>query len=188
MSLRHALLGLLEDGPASGYALSTRFDRSLRRFAWSARQSHIYPELNRMAADGLIEVTDEGARGRRTYALTEAGRIDLHDWLLSEPKPRAIRDERVLRMMLLSALTPDEARAQLERYLTEAEHLAAELRELAALADADTTHPRHGLRYGRLALEHGIYQADAQVQWAHWALHQLHHADNPAPAADQPTP
>ncbi|MEV6346784.1 PadR family transcriptional regulator [Actinoplanes sp. NPDC051851] len=173
MSLRYALLGLLEDGPASGYTLTGRFDRSLRRFAWSAQQSHIYPELNRLATEGLIEVAEEGPRGRRTYALTDSGRTALRTWLLSEPKPHAVRDERMLRIMLISALDPPEARAQLEKHLSEALISLDELRTWAAAADADTTHPRGGLRYGRLALELGIHQNEATISWARWALTRL---------------
>jgi PadR family transcriptional regulator AphA len=173
MSLRHALLGLLEDGPASGYTLATRFDRSLRRWAWSAQQSHIYPELKRMADDGLITVAEQGARGRRSYALTTAGRAELRTWLLSEPKERATRDERALRMLLISALDKDAAREQVQRHLDEAEAVIDELSELAEAADADDTHPRGRLRMGRLALELGIYRYRAQRDWARWALEQL---------------
>jgi DNA-binding PadR family transcriptional regulator len=172
MSLRFAVLGLLEDGPASGYALTTRFERSLQRYAWTARQSHIYPELGRLAEDGLIEVVDEGARGRRTYAITESGRAALRDWLLSPPKPRAVRDERALRLSLISALDPPQARDIVLDHLTEAETVAAELRAVAEAADADP-HPRGRLRFGRLALELGIYQYEAQRQWAAWALNEL---------------
>src|SRR5690349_13199676 len=120
MSLRFAVLGLLEDGPASGYALTARFEKSLQRFAWTARQSHIYPELARLAEDGLIEVAEEGARGRRTYAITDSGRAALREWLLSPPKPRAVRDEQVLRLCLISALEPAEARAVVQSQLAEA--------------------------------------------------------------------
>jgi PadR family transcriptional regulator AphA len=176
VSLRFALLGLLEDGPASGYTLTTRFERSLRKYAWTAQQSHIYPELNRLAGEGLIEIADEGARGKRTYALTDAGRAALHEWLLAPPKPRAVRDEQRVRMLLLSALTPEEAREQVRGHLAEAEQEAAELREMAAAADAGT-HPRGRLRFGRLALEMGVLQADAQRTWALWALEQLDDAD-----------
>jgi PadR family transcriptional regulator AphA len=179
MSLRFALLGLLEDGPASGYTLTTRFERSLRKFAWTAQQSHVYPELNRLAGEGLIEIADEGARGRRTYALTDAGRAALHEWLLSPAKPRAVRDEQRVRMRLLSARTPDEAREQVRAHLAEAEHQAAELREMAAASDA-APHPRGRLRFGRLALEMGVLQADAQRRWALWALDLIDAETGPA--------
>jgi DNA-binding PadR family transcriptional regulator len=172
MSLRYALLGLLEDGPASGYDLTTRFERSLQRYAWTARQSHIYPELKRLAEDGLVTVADEGARGRRSYAITDIGREELHRWLLSEPKARAIRDEHALRMCLLSCLDIPEARQRVLGHLDEAGQVATELRSLADAADADP-HPRGRLRMGRLALEYGIFQYQAQQQWARWALEQL---------------
>lgn len=172
MSLRFAVLGLLEDGPASGYTLTTRFERSLQRYAWTARQSHIYPELNRLAEDGLIEVVEEGARGRRTYAITAAGREALRDWLTSAPKPRAVRDEQILRLCLISALEPEQAREVVRQQLAEAEAAGAELRAMADAADADE-HPRGQLRFGRLAMELGIHQNQALREWAVWALDQL---------------
>jgi PadR family transcriptional regulator AphA len=172
MSLRYALLGLLADGPASGYALTTRFERSLQRYAWTARQSHIYPELKRMADDGLITVAEEGARGRRTYAITDPGRAQLREWLLAPPKPRTVRDEDALRMCLLSALDPAEARDLVVSHLRTAEETITELQSMADAADAGS-HPRGKLRFGRLALEYGIFQYQAQQQWAHWALKQL---------------
>ena len=176
MSLRHALLGLLEDGPASGYDLTARFERSLRKYAWTAQQSHIYPELKRLADDGFATVTEEGARGRRTYAITNAGRAELRDWLLSPAKPRAVRDEQVLRMSLLSALEIPQARELVRRHLEEADQVAAELRALADAADTEA-HPRGRLRFGRLAIEYGINQYQAQQRWARWALEQLEQAE-----------
>jgi len=58
MSLRHALLGLLADGPASGYDLMKVFDRSLA-FVWPATQSQLYGELNRLADDDRATVRDD---------------------------------------------------------------------------------------------------------------------------------
>ncbi len=176
MSLRHALLGLLEDGPASGYELTGRFERSLRKYAWTAQQSHIYPELKRLAGDGLITIADEGARGRRTYALTATGRDELRRWLTSPIKQRAIRDEQVLRMCLLSALDIPEARALVQQYLDEATREMAELRSITEDADAGA-HPRGQLRFGRLAAEYGVHQYRALQQWAEWALRQLDEAE-----------
>jgi PadR family transcriptional regulator, regulatory protein AphA len=175
MSLRHALLGLLEDGPASGYELTGRFERSLQKYAWTAQQSHIYPELKRLAVDGLITVADEGARGRRTYAITAAGHDELRRWLTSPIKQRAVRDEQVLRMCLLSALPVPEARALVQQYLDEATRELAALESITEGADTDA-HPRGRLRFGRLAAEYGVHQYRALRQWAEWALRQLDEA------------
>ena len=54
MSLRHAVLGLLERRPSTGYELTRTFDRSLRA-SWQARHSQIYPELAKLESAGLVE-------------------------------------------------------------------------------------------------------------------------------------
>jgi len=172
MSLRYALLGLLEDGPASGYELTARFERSLQKYVWTARQSHVYPELGRLAEDGLIAVSEEGARGRRTYAITDQGRADLRAWLLAPAKPRAVRDEQALRMSLLSALDVQDARVLVANLLEQAEREGAQLAAIASAADADA-HVRGRLRFGRLAIEYGVRGFQAQADWARWALDQL---------------
>ncbi len=48
---------------------------------------------------------------------------------------------------------------------------------MAEAADADTQHPRGRLRFGRLALEMGVLQAEAQATWARWALERLDAAE-----------
>src|SRR6266545_4609367 len=59
MSLRHALIGLLADQPASGYDLSQRFQEVLGS-VWTAGRPQIYGELRKLADEGLIEVDSEG--------------------------------------------------------------------------------------------------------------------------------
>lgn len=125
MSLRHALLGLLARGSASGYDLTRTFDESLGRYAWQAGHSRIYPELNKMAESGLIVVGETGPRGRKTYALTDDGRTELRRWMLHWPEQATVRDETVLRMFLVQSLEPDDARMLLEGM---AAHCAAERR------------------------------------------------------------
>ncbi|MFD7981053.1 hypothetical protein [Streptomyces sp. NPDC059071] len=56
------------------------------------------------------------------------------------------------------------------------EQVAEELQALADAANADS-HARGRLRFGRLAIEYGIHQYQAQQRWAHWALQQLDHAE-----------
>ena len=133
MSLRHAALGLLADGPASGYDLLKTFDRSLA-FIWPATQSQLYGELNRLADDGLIEVSHEGPRGRKDYTITEQGRAELERWITDVEPDRIRRNEALLRVFFLGTVGPEHAKAYLEREATVHE-------------DARSTAPKHRARH-----------------------------------------
>ncbi|MFP5022608.1 PadR family transcriptional regulator [Pseudonocardia phyllosphaerae] len=172
MSLRHALLGLLAVRPSTGYELAKEFEGDLGRHAWQAGHTSVYPELNRMAEDGLAEVTAEGARGAKTYTVTETGRTELHRWLMSPPGPTRARNEYVLRMFLISALPHDDALALLEQIAESTGDAAAELR---AVREA---HPDDGPLlgadgFGQLAAEYGLRQYEAVRDWARWAAERL---------------
>ncbi|GAA0443589.1 PadR family transcriptional regulator [Streptomyces olivaceiscleroticus] len=175
MSLRYALLGLLADEAGSGYELTKRFERSLDRYAWHAKHNQVYQELNRLAADGLAEVVEEGARGRKTYAITEAGRADLRHWLLNPPRTPVVRNEFVLRLFLLFALDPKEARSVLADY---AAAVQRDLDALTALVESANFDPHDGvlpdpLAFGHLAAGFGLHMLPASRDWAQWAITQI---------------
>ena len=172
MSLTHALLGLLAVAPASGYELTKEFERELGRYAWQAGHTSIYPELGKLSGRGLVHVTHEGARGAKTYDITDEGREELRTWLMRPPGEGAtVRNEQVLRMFLISALKPEDQRPLLTRIAENTARAAAELREVLASAPQ----PERGARadFGRLAGEYGVRQYDAVHEWAIWALDQI---------------
>lgn len=175
MSLTHALLGLLAVQPRSGYELTKAFEADIGRYAWQAGHTSIYPELNRMAESGLIEVTHEGARGSRTYAVTPVGRDALRGWLMRPPQQGKVRNEEILRMFLISALEPPEAIQLLQRI---AESTAAGAAELRAIMDGS---PRPVLGdpdlFGLFAAEFGVRQYEAVHGWAQWAIDQIKAAE-----------
>jgi PadR family transcriptional regulator AphA len=183
VSLPHALLGLLAVEPRSGYELTKAFEADLGRYAWQAGHTSIYPELNRLLGDGLLEVTHEGARGSRTYGVTPAGREELRSWLLAPPRPAGkVRNEQVLRMFLLSALDPADALAVLRRIAEVTAAEAAELRRVRAENGPPVN--RGAASFGLLAAEFGLRQFDAVHGWAEWAIEQYEAAGLAAPAAD----
>lgn len=171
MPLTHALIGLLAVEPRSGYELTKAFDADLGRYAWQAGHTSIYPELNRLAERGLIEVTHEGARGSRTYAATDAGRAELRDWLLTPSRGAKVRNEPVLRMFLLSALEPADALVVLRRIAGDAAGGVAELRRVREEAGPGVPAGPDG--FGQLAAEFGVRQFEAVHDWALWAIEQL---------------
>lgn len=171
MSLRFALLGLLAEGPSSGYDLTRRFEEGIGSFAWTAGHSQIYPELARLAADGLAEVVAEGARGRRDYALTPAGRSALRDWLLGpHDSGGTVRNEFVLRLFLLSALDPADS----AEVLDDVGRYADQQIEVLETAQREISEAGLPAAYGpNLAAEFGVRSYRATQEWARWAREQL---------------
>ncbi|MBD0745815.1 PadR family transcriptional regulator [Streptomyces sp. CBMA152] len=169
MSLRHAVLGLLAERQASGYDLMKLFETSLAH-VWSATQSQVYGELGKLADSGLVEVAAEGPRGRKEYAITEPGRVELHHWLTETEPSRARRSDSLLRVFFLGVLTPLEAQTYL---LTEAERSS---RQLAGLKEAEAEIEWDDgpiALHGRLALEYGKRLSAMHEEWARWAADQI---------------
>ena len=189
MSLRHALLGILREGPASGYDLMQLFKVSLHN-AWPATQSQIYTELAKLADAGLLTVTARGPRGRKEYTLTDDGLAELRRWLLeTEPEPH--RNEPMLRVFLLGALSRDQAR----EYLTYLEKRAAKYTGALEALDVGIDWDDGDLSfYGQLVLEYGKRLQAMNGEWAAWAATQIREATadgDPgvsAPAAGNPEP
>ena len=78
------ILGMLQRGVKTGYAIKRAVDASTR-FFWAASLAQVYPELAALEGGGYIAGTDEphGQRRRRTYKLTERG--ERRSWLARAP-------------------------------------------------------------------------------------------------------
>jgi DNA-binding PadR family transcriptional regulator len=175
MSLSHALLGLLAVQPRSGYELTKAFAADLGRYAWQAGHTSIYPELARLAERGHVTVTEEGARGSRTYSVTPEGYAELREWVLTPRQRGKVRNEEVLRMFLLSALEPADALVVLRRIVEHAAEEGTRLRKI--MDDVPAAIPPGADGFGYLAAEFGARQFEAVHGWAQWAIGKLEAAE-----------
>jgi PadR family transcriptional regulator AphA len=169
MSLRYALLGLLREGPASGYDLLQIFKLSLSN-TWPATQSQVYTELGKLADAGLLSVSEQGARGRKEYRLTEEGLAELRRWLLETKPERQPRSEAMVRVFLLGAVE----RGQAVDYLTWlAEDAAKRVAGFERIPEAPSEWSEKDLSvYGHYALEYGKRFWQMNREWALWAAEQ----------------
>ena len=168
MSLRHALLGLVAIRARSGYDLAKLMAESGPGRVWTASHSSIYPELQRMTDDGLLERSERGQRQRATYSLTDEGIAELRRWVRSSPGPPVVRDETMLRVFNLWLLPRDEARAFLEGLAEEHRERLAEYESRADGQDEDDP-----TWFSGLALQAGISYERSMAEWAEWAAKQV---------------
>ncbi|WP_344488218.1 PadR family transcriptional regulator [Nonomuraea monospora] len=170
MSLRHAVLGLLSEGPASGYDLMKTFDVSLAN-VWPATQSQLYSELGKLAEAGLVSVVAEGPRGRKEYAITEEGLAELRRWVTDVEPTKVMRSDMLLRVFFLAQVSPEQAREYLRRKADEAVESLEHLKSIREFVESGTDNLSV---YGRLAMEYGLRLAAAQKEWADWAVERIH--------------
>ena len=100
MSVRHALLVLLEQGPRYGYQLRAEFEQHTGS-TWPLNVGQVYTTLNRLDRDGLVRTAGEDAEGHVVYEVTDAGRDEVAAWFTS-PVSRSTppRDELAIKPAL----------------------------------------------------------------------------------------
>src|SRR3954449_4422068 len=101
MSVRHALLALLSEGPKYGLQLREEFEAGTGE-VWPLNVGQVYTTLQRLERDGLVESDGEDAGGpQKAYRITAAGASELHAWLRMPGDPAAPpRDELVIKVLV----------------------------------------------------------------------------------------
>jgi DNA-binding PadR family transcriptional regulator len=102
MSVRHALLALLSEGPKYGLQLRQEFEAKTGE-VWPLNVGQVYTTLQRLERDGLIESDDtaEVEGPQKTFHLTDDGAGELHDWLRTPGEDTAPpRDELVIKVLV----------------------------------------------------------------------------------------
>ena len=100
----YVLLGLLNEENLTGYEIKKIVDTRLS-FFWSESFGQIYPELKRLAAEGLIAVCEEpvpapGKNSKQSikYQITGSGRQELGEWLKTPVEKETVRYELLLKL------------------------------------------------------------------------------------------
>jgi DNA-binding PadR family transcriptional regulator len=156
----YVILGMLYDGPKSGYEIKALVDNSTR-FFWAASYGQIYPELKRLAEAGLVVGSEEptGSRRRTVYEITADGEQELQAWLRRPPATFELRDEGLLKLFFAEAVAPDEA-IEIVRGMREYHEAVTErLRALEKTKEKATD------SYPLIVLRAGIESFDWHADW-----------------------
>ncbi|MBD0283557.1 MAG: PadR family transcriptional regulator [Thermoleophilaceae bacterium] len=166
----YVILGMLRNGPQSGYEIKRAVDHSTR-FFWAASYGQIYPELTRLAKAGLVEGHSQptGGRRRTAYRLTDAGREELRRWLDRPPERLELRDEGLLKLFFAGAAEPGKAVEIIDAKRRLVEEKLAALRKIEPYAAAAaSTDP-----FPYLVLRYGIESSEWVIAWCERARAEL---------------
>src|SRR5262249_54015110 len=105
MSVRHALLALLSEGPKYGLQLREEFEARTGE-GWPLNVGQVYTTLQRLERDGLVESDGDGEDGsqngpQKGFRITAAGAEELAGWLRTPPDMTSPpRDELVMKVLV----------------------------------------------------------------------------------------
>jgi DNA-binding PadR family transcriptional regulator len=106
MSVRHALLALLREGPKYGLRLQQEFHANTGE-VWPLNVGQVYTTLQRLERDGFLQAEGHDDGPQKAYRITEKGKHELQTWL--EAPPAAMpppRDELVIKVLIARTI-PD---------------------------------------------------------------------------------
>jgi DNA-binding PadR family transcriptional regulator len=184
----YVILGMLSLAPkGSGYEIHKAIEENFGSF-WGESYGQIYPTLKRLAAEGLIEPcqpASEPRKRRQEYALTEAGRASLREWLALPFQNDPPRNEFLLKLFFGRQAAPGVAIAHVRELQQRNQRTLAMLEGIEKMARAyqskDPNQP-----YWMLTLGLGLALTRAALDWGESALQQL--SSMKAEAAGMPRP
>jgi DNA-binding PadR family transcriptional regulator len=121
MALREAILGLLSEGPMTGYEIKQFFRTVIKHF-WNVSDGQLYPTLKKMNNEEIISlqvVKQDTTANKHVYSITEKGRKHFENWL-REPvmKFEELKEPFVIKVFFFDKLSREEVlwhlRSQLE--------------------------------------------------------------------------
>ena len=104
MSVRHALLALLSEGPKYGLQLREEFEANTGQ-VWPLNVGQVYTTLQRLERDGLVVALGDGEElepgPQKAYRITDAGSAELAQWLRVPPDlSTPPRDDLVMKVLI----------------------------------------------------------------------------------------
>jgi DNA-binding PadR family transcriptional regulator len=183
VSIRHALLALLSEGPKYGLQLREEFEARTGE-VWPLNVGQVYTTLQRLERDGLVESDDAGEDGpQKGFRITPEGEQELAGWLRTPPDlTLPPRDELVIKILVALQVPGVDVHEVIQvhrRYLVELMQQWTRLKEDEAGA---------GLSLA-LAVDAELFRLDSVVRWLDAADGRLKRASlEPAQPPFAPAP
>jgi DNA-binding PadR family transcriptional regulator len=161
VSVRNALLALLEQGPRYGYQLRVEFEERTGG-TWPLNVGQVYTTLARLERDGLVQGEGEDGNGHVVYAVTPAGRDEVAAWFSSPvPRTQPPREELAIKLALAVTVPGVDVGTVIQQQRSATMSALQDYTRLKRRASGDNAHE---LAWG-LVLDSLVFTAEAEIRW-----------------------
>jgi DNA-binding PadR family transcriptional regulator len=184
MSVRHAMLALLSEGPKYGLQLREEFEARTGE-VWPLNGGQVYTTLQRLERDGLVESDGTDEEGpQKGFRISAEGEQELARWLRTPPDLSSPpRDELVMKVLVALYVPSADVQAVIQahrRYLVELMQQWTRIKEYDAEGDLSMS----------LAIDAELFRLDSVVRWLDAAEARVNRAatEGATTWADQASP
>ncbi|MCF6378639.1 PadR family transcriptional regulator [Nocardioides KLBMP 9356] len=175
MSIRQAMLAILEQGPMYGYQLRAEFEQRTGE-TWPLNIGQVYTTLTRLERDGLVEVVGHGGADETdqadtssdrqvSYRATEAGRSEVSEWFATPvPRSQPPRDELAIKLAIAVTLPGVDVGTIIQRQRSATMASLQDYTRLKRTGRAATPTEPADLAWS-LVLDALVFDAEAEVRW-----------------------
>jgi DNA-binding PadR family transcriptional regulator len=171
MSIKYAILGLLNYSDMHGYRIKEHIDKNFGHM-WSINFGQIYPNLKDLEKDKFISMmevapSEDGGPHKKLYSITEKGIDEFLRWLAeSNHKPMLIRDQFLLKFAFFGFGEDERAQEIIDEQIEIFES------QLKRRQRNHVRWARLGV-YVRLLAELGITQNEMYLDWLRHAREEI---------------
>jgi DNA-binding PadR family transcriptional regulator len=176
MSIRQAMLAILEQGPMYGYQLRAEFEQRTGE-TWPLNIGQVYTTLTRLERDGLVEVVGHGGaddqsdqaeqsdRQHVSYRATEAGRGEVSEWFATPvPRSQPPRDELAIKLAIAVTIPGVDVATIIQRQRSATMASLQDYTRLKRTGRAARPEEPADLAWS-LVLDALVFDAEAEVRW-----------------------
>ena len=191
MSVRQALLALLEQGPMYGYQLRTEFERRTGA-TWPLNIGQVYTTLTRLERDGLVAEDGADGEGHVVYRVTDAGRDEVATWFTTPVvRTQPPRDELAIKLALAVTVPGVDVGTVIQQQRSATIAALQDYTRLKQRArptnPADSADQEGADMAWSLVLDSLVFAAEAEVRWLDHCEARLRRAQLERASAQQDT-
>ncbi len=162
VSVKHALLSLLEQEPMYGYQLRQEFE-SRTGGTWPLNVGQVYTTLTRLERDGLVEAAGEDDEGHERWRLTASGHEEVATWFTTPvARTQPPRDELAIKLALAVTVPGVDVGTLIQRQRSASMTALQDYTRLKRQAGASGE--TSDLAWG-LVLDSLVFAAEAEIRW-----------------------
>ena len=175
MSLKHTILGFLNNQDLSGYDLQKKIQNTINHF-WPSTQSQIYRTLKELIDSGQVNMQifyQDEKPNKKVYSITTHGKNELIQWLSSNIDLPNHRNQFLVQFFFSDNIDNKTIIKNLEYYKSIMQKRLSFLTSQQANKQVKSIHNEKRQKLVSLIAQNGIWALENEIRWIEHTINTI---------------